>query len=762
MQGTVLPRTEATTTTATATTIAPSPPGRAGARETFGLFAGAVLLAALYLRTGLLHLADGVIGGRSDGYENLWNDWWLRESLFRLHANPFFTAYAEYPTGTSLRFHTLDPFGAAFTLPLWPLVGSVAATNLRVVFAFVACVFIVALLIRDIVRQPLAAFAGAAVFTYANHEMIFNYQRGTANYLLGMCLLPLYILFLRRGVTRPRSLPPCILASMTLLALSLTDWQYTLFAVVFTLLYFAYALAVWRDAAAIRALFVKLAAIGAAWAAVVLVPLVLPMTREIAANPWLSVSGQTITYGRGLSMFADLGPENPGYAVLLVALGGLVLWWRARPTREERREAGLWVVVGLVAAILSLGPVLKLTAETGTGIPLPYALLANLPLLSVGRKVHLFYTALSMLAVGVLFAFALMGWFGLLGRVRLGLAPSRVRYRLGSVAPAAFTAVALVAALAPSAIEAGAVDIIPMQTPAFYRDVLAKDPERYAILEVPLFVTQRGRSAALYQAYQSVHGKQVFGSSIARNHKAERPDLFVKTATLYRDYFWINKAPITEMYRPPKGDFLPTPDYAEVGLPLLNYYNVRYLVLYLDALRDTGPTATSDARALVRDTLGEGARPVFTDALTEIYRVPAAPPAANPVFLDTGADGWYAAERTPQGTPYRWADKGDGAPAELLVWNLTQGRQTARLQLTAYNYKRERGLSVAFNDARVDAFRLPSEGSRAVSLVLDLPPGLSRLTITSPEPPMPVEGAKGKDNRLLSFGVRDLLLSPGG
>jgi len=726
---------------------------------------GAVLLAALYLRTGLLHLSDGVIGGRSDGYENLWNDWWVRESLFRLPKNPFFTPYAEYPTGTSLRFHTLNPFGALFTLPLWPLVGAVVATNLRVVFAFIACTFIVSLLIRDLVKQPLAAFAGAAVFTYANYEMILNYQRGTTNYLLGMCLLPLYILALRRGVTRLRSLVWCVLAGATLLALSLTDWQYTLFAVSFTLLQFIHALVTWRDGAAIRALFLKLAAIGGVWAAIILVPLVLPMAREMAANPWLSVSGQTSTYGRGLSLFAEWGPGNPGYAVLLVALSGLALWWRSRPVREERRDVGLWAFVGLVAAVLSLGPVLKLTPDWETRIPLPYALLGNLPFLSVGRKVHLFYTALTMLAVGVLFAFALRAWFALLGRVRFGLAPSRMRDRLGAVAPAVFTAVALVATLGPSFVEAGAVDIIPMQTPAFYRDVLAKDPERYAILEVPLFVTQRGRSAALYQAYQSVHGKRVFGSSIARNHKAERPDLFVKTATLYRDYFWVNKAPITETYRPGsgglgKGDFLPTPNFAEIGVPLLNYYDVRYLVLYLDALRDTGPTATSDARALVRDTLGADAAPVFTDALTEIYRVPVAPPPANPLFLDTGNAGWYAAERTPGGLPYRWADRSDGAPAELLVWNLTRARQPARLHLTTYTYRQGRGVEIAFNGTHVEAFWLPDEGARAVSLPLDLSPGLNRLTITSPEPSIPVEGARGRDNRRLSFGVRDLSLAP--
>jgi len=516
--------------------------------------------------------------------------------LLHLHKNPFFSNWIEYPTGTSLRFHTLDPFGGVLVLPFTALFGPIVASNLRVILALAATTFAAALLIRVVVRQPLAAFAGAAVYSYVNHEMVLNYLRGSANYLLGAALLPLYLLCLLQagqagqvGV-HPRPRRWWAGALVTLLALALTDWQYTLFAVVATVLYCAYAAVVWRDVRAIIMLGVRVALLGGTWAAIVFVPLVLPMLREIHAQPWLARNDQASAFGRGLSRFVDISAENPGYIVLLVTLGGFVLRWRR--TRAERREEhegdataaaatpplprhratddlGFWATLAVVATVLSLGPVLKLTPDVYTRIPLPYAFVQDLPLLSASRKVHLFFTALTMPAVGVLFAVAVREWLALLARISSQRQAARSgaqarRFRLpggGRLAPGpVLTVVMLAAVLLPSLAEAGRAEIIPWQMPAFYQQ-LARDPEPYAILEVPTFGTVHGRSEGLYQAYQSVHHKYTFGSSIARDHKGERPDLFVKNATLFRDYYWLNKGTVTELYRPDTPDFLPAPQW---------------------------------------------------------------------------------------------------------------------------------------------------------------------------------------------------------
>jgi hypothetical protein len=323
--------------------------------------------------------------------------------------------------------------------------------------------------------------------------------------------------------------------------------------------------------------------------------------------------------------------------------------------------------------------------------------------------------------------------------------------------PIVLVAVVVAATLAPFAMRTGSAKAFPLDTPPFERDVLAKDPGHYAILELPLFGTGRG---ADWPAHQIVHGKQIFDGSLSRDHKLESPNIFVKHATFYRDFFWAGQADKREQYRPTKtADILSPPDYTTFGTPLLNYYHVRYIILYSDALRATAPNALSDARRLVGQALGANAQPVYTDSMMEVYRVPDAPPPASPVFMDMGDSGWFPAQLTPTKLPYRWADSAGGAPTELLLFNLSQERQHVSVQMAVQNYVQPRTVNLSINGATLDHFTLASRADHPVAVQFDLPPGMSKLTLTSPEPPVPVQEPGARDNRLLSFSVRDASLT---
>ncbi len=217
--------------------------------------------------------------------------------------------------------------------------------------------------------------------------------------------------------------------------------------------------------------------------------------------------------------------------------------------------------------------------------------------------------------------------------------------------PIALIAATLIITLAPFAGRTGDATAFPVSTPPFERDVLAKDPAHYAILELPLFSPDRGVG---WPAYQVAHGKQIFDGSLSRDHKLENPNIFVKHATFFRDLFAAGQPARQEQYRPTKtADILAPPDYATFGTPLLAYYHVRYIILYPDALRALTPIALGDARQLVRQALGAGVQSVYTDTITEVYRVPDAPPPANPIFMDIGDMGWFPAQLTPTKQSYR-------------------------------------------------------------------------------------------------------------
>ncbi len=597
------------------------------------------------------------------------------------------------------------------------------------------------------------------------------YTTAEENYLMGAALLPLYIFFLFRAAERSHWWRNGASACLLLFALCLTDWQYTMFAVLFTLLYFLFLVGARRSLRAARELLLRFAVIGGVWVAIIFVPLLLPMIREAQSSPWLSVGDEATAYSRSITQFFSLGYNNPGYLVLAVTLIGLFLMLRRSVASRDRQTVLFWLGIAIFGTVTSLGPRLEIKPFTPTRIPLPYTLLTRVPVLNVGRKPYEFYASLSMLAFGVLFAFALRACIPSVQRflARATSARPRLRWVEWAGTPA-FVGMLLAITVAPFFVQASTPEIHELHAPSFYRDVLAKDPEPYAILELPIFPSKRGQYGGTYQAFQITHGKYRFGASISRDHNNESPTLFARHATLFRDFFFQEDMTAIETYRPTKRpDFLATPDYRAIGLPLLNYYHVRYIVLYLDALLDQrkvdnpSPTYVLDtAKQLMHQVLGADARPVFQDAVTEIYRVPDAPPLAQPVFIDTGNTGWYAPEINAEKIPYRFADTRDGQEAELLLFNLSAERQRMRVQFTAFNYKAPRTIAVAINGYSASQFTLAPDEQKEVTLDLDLPPGMSSLTLASPEPPIPVQADPkfGKDSRLLSFALQQVRIAP--
>jgi hypothetical protein len=724
-------------------------------QPTFWALIGAIALAVVYGRVAVTNLTYGVVGGNSNGYENVWNDYWLKTAL-HLHRNPFYTNYLFAPNGVSLRFHTLKPFGGLIALPLSPLIGIVGAMNLKFLLALIGSVFFAYLLMRDLTGSPLAAFGGAALYTYANNQTVSYFSTGAENYLMGTALLPLFLFFLFRAFARPRWWGYAAAATGTLLALCLTDWQYTMFAVLVTVAFVIFTLCTrqsWRAKAIIAG---KAALVGGIWAAIVFLPLVLPMIRESRASPWLNVSGEATALSRSLVQSFQIGLGNPGYLTLLLTVGGLMQLWRRAAARPDRATVLFWAIIAVFASILALGPRLKLTDGHVIDLPLPYDPLTRLPVFTAGRRPQLFYF-IAMLAFGILAAFALRELFIWFRRVVARRDAGAISARLSRVVPLGVVAATLLVSLAPFAARTGDAKAFPLQTPPFYRNVVAKDPDWYAILELPLFSASRGTD---WPANQIVHGKQIFDGSLSRDHKLESPNIFATHATFFRDFFWAGRADQVEQFRPTKTpDILTPPDYATFGLPLLNYYHVRYIVLYPDAFRATAPDALANTRQLVRQALGASVQPIYVDTITEVYRVPDAPPPANPVFMDIATSGWFPAQLTPTKEPYRWADTANDTPAEFLIFNLSQQRQRVSLRMTVQNYAQPRTVDAAINGYTLDHFALDARGDHPVAVEFDVPPGMSTLTLSTPQPPVSVQEPGARDNRLLSFSVRGVQIA---
>src|SRR4051812_22227821 len=79
---------------------------------------GFFLLAMLVTYPVVAQFFSGVPGDlTADRDQNLWNLWWVKESLFQ-PANPFHTDLLYYPFGVDLYYHTLAlPLGLIGLIP---------------------------------------------------------------------------------------------------------------------------------------------------------------------------------------------------------------------------------------------------------------------------------------------------------------------------------------------------------------------------------------------------------------------------------------------------------------------------------------------------------------------------------------------------------------------------------------------------------------------------------------------------------------------
>lgn len=752
---------------------------------------GSLALAAIYGRVALFNLTTALVGGDLDGYENLWNNYWVKTALFNLR-NPFYTDYIYYPTGTSLRFHTLNPFNGLLTLPFNLTLGWVTTTNLLFLLSLAFTTFFGFLLIRDLTGNSWAAFGGAALFTYANHQVIGFFSFGQAEKLSAEWY-PLYLFFMFRalygkpsnsvttadtteisGETKVSFIKELInkpnvlyiaLSILTLIILSLTDWQYLIYAVFTTLLYFGFVLFTrrsWREKGLI---FVKLAVIGGVYAALVLIPLVLPMLKESAESPWLSVSGQSIYHSVDLLDFVKPGfigggedgglsnldnPRpglgNPGYLAFFVGLFGLWWLWKRRKTGQDWEKALFWLIAAGLASLMALGPRLQINGQV-TEIPLPYDWFSKLPVLSAGRDPARFYTV-AMLGFGILTAFGLRAIFEHLPNLRLSRPP------LQKIAIAGFAGIFIAVSLGGFVAEAGKAPVYPPEWPPFYEQ-LAQDKDTYAILELPLF-TDRGRGEDTYEAYQSLHNKKRFGGRLARDHKLSNPDNFVKKASLYRELLLASDAkPDQRNLFYPDQDFLTRTDYRKQGLALLNYYDVRYIIMYKDAITTS---QWGRYRAILAQVLGDNVQPFYEDRLMYVYKVPTAPALpANPLTLDVG-NGWFLAQNE-NGRVYRWADNKDRQLSEFYSINLSKTPIRATFNATIFAHKQPRTVKLLINGYEAGSFQLNSNEPKNISVELTLPSGNNVISFTTDTPPLPTDDPKA-DARLLSFAAYDVSLTP--
>lgn len=581
-------------------------------------------------------------GDGFDGWQNVWNLWWVKRALLVEGSNPYFTRLLDYPVGVYLYFHTLNIFNGLTFLPVTLNAGVLIAYNAAALFSFVIGGYGSYLLAlwalqgeRGVFLRHLAAFVSGFVFVFSPYHMahLLGHMQ-----LISLEWLPFYALMVlvllrrvlqRQGQWLKTALCYAARAAFMLVLVALCDWYYAFYMMLLSVLFWVWSVAQQRGFSAAARMTAAIA-MTALLFLITTALLWIPMVQETLTSDYMvppADSAERLSadltafftpstlhpwWGAWAAAWADRFTASlsertvfVGYSVLALALTAVF---------RHRRGAVLWGVAALIFAIMALGPWLHIGGETRFGaigpIPLPYNLLTRLlPLLRISRSVSRF-SVVVMLSLGVL---AAMGSAWLLHKVTARGGSRQLQGLPMLIALALIGVIGLEYLAVPYPVS------FP-ETHSFHYQ-LAREPGEFAVMDVPM--DEWDRPANLL--FQTVHGKPLISGYTSRPNPL---------APAWR-------TPVLQVFRY-RGPDINSGDTVALAETVLADLNVRYVIVHK---HDLPPGAyRTETLDLVERVFG--AWPVVVDdAWLKVFRRPDEPAHRLP-YLVLGT-GW--AERTWDG-----------------------------------------------------------------------------------------------------------------
>jgi hypothetical protein len=446
---------------------------------------------------------------------NIWNLWWFRFALIELGQSPFDGSHIFYPHGADLWFHTVAPVPALVGTILQTFLSVVATYNTLVFVSFIAAGVFAAAFARELGVTPRAATLAGAIYAFSP-VVVGHLYAGHFELLWTFWIPAIALVFVRViGQAEAHGWIRAAVLGMMLAAAAYTCNYYAVYAVE--------AMAVtavvrWRELLQVGvvrrlmlAAIVAIAGVAPMALRFVTAESALGSTAEVSADfrdlsieplaffvpsfthPLFSAPFKNIQHelngGRGLPQ------EVTGYlGVCVVALAGYaILGWRRRNDRARRPVVGGRLALAIAASflVLSLGSELKVRGNP-TGLPLPAALLAHVPIVRLARAPGR-QMVVAMMGVAVL---AAAGW----DRI------ARRKWRA--------------TLLAAIALEYWAgLPLLATRVPDVYHR-LAREPGSFAVVDVPVGARDgrrvMGRPNSLELLAQSVHHKPIIGGMASR------------------------------------------------------------------------------------------------------------------------------------------------------------------------------------------------------------------------------------------------------
>ncbi len=660
-------------------------------------------------------LGNAIVGGpiaEADGWQKVWNLWWVRFALTEGH-DPFYTHMLYWPQGAALGFQPIDITNAFLTLPVLFATGPIAAYGVAAILGFALSGWFAYLLALRVTDSLPGAFAAGMVIAAAPQHMMHFVDGQIEHVALQWAVL--YVLVLVHATQRPSWRNGVWLAASIALV-AYTNFYHALFVSLMTAVWVLY------HALAKRQIWPLLRP----W--VVMVPvtllLMLPLIPSTVAgmqqsvrepDHWLAqahffradlvdlvlpsayhpIWGEAVySYQHTIHPKGASWVVTPGYLTLFLMVVGMRFAWR-----ETRVYA---LLVGLFL-LYALGPTLSIHG-VDTGIPLPLKLISSLPLVNLGyRRTLALLIGLIPLAVVVAFGVRVL-CTQVQGRQKLIVLSSLFALWLIEIAP-------------PNML------VLHDDTSPLYRDIGTRSG---ALLEVPIDSGKLEWKSAGLRA-QMTHQRPLFGGYVAR-----RPD-----------YSLFKGAPLISELRHLRCERTDIVSNDSVtARAALAHYATTDVMLHADRLSES---KLDCARSLLEDVVGLS--PSRTMGAVTLYHVPTFQPHS---FVFVG-DGWHRVETNHDKT-WRWMKE----TGQIYVVNADDQPRSFAIRLRMESFARPRNVMFAIDEHAMGEMRVASSYAREYRIPVTVAPGQHtiHLTTTTDEDPGP-EGV-----RRISISVQSLTIEP--
>jgi hypothetical protein len=649
----------------------------------------AIIIAYTFLTIILTYPVAFKLGnfvpGWGDVYQAVYSLWYRHYAFFHPEITSLSHNYLLfYPEGIHAAFGTgVNQIPAIFLIIF---MNPAIVYSILWLLSFILGAYGTYLLVQYLTKNSKAAFISGIIFAFSPYHFAHALGHMGATTIQW---IPFFALFLMK-MSRKNDIKYAVYAGIFFTLIGLSDTQYMVFAGLFAILVFIYELYINKSEKKLNVQnlipFLKKYVVFGIVSFIGVLPLtykdiLIATSNEnyLKPDPFDAIRYSTdllsfILPSRLHPIFGDIVKpiyshfsgnisEHTTFIGYTVIMLSIFVFLKLR----DNKDIKFWLITAFGFSLISLGPILSINGKTtfsifNATIPLPHIILYyTVPFLENCRTTGRFFVIASL-------AFAVLAGYGI-SEIMKSSKLSENRKKLFAIIILLIVIFEYLSIPFP---------ISYLSQPDFYEQI-ALEEGNFALLEIP--ATTNYAAGVKVEYFQTIHAKPIIGGQVART-----PDNVLE--------FIMDTPFIRELTYLRTFEDILQPETAQIGNSVLNYYNIKYVVLHTDYLNENNLKFAMD---LTNSTLGQ--KPViYEDDEMVVYKIES---EDEDPFMSI-SDRWHGVEKWND-IPTRWMSNN----GSLEIYSFDNDEYS--LNLSVESFRQPRTLQIYTNDELVSTTIVPTD-----------------------------------------------------